>query len=355
MNVLPARKPRVSRSCVKVTAAANHFESTFTKPNLDHRIQPSTMTVLAQILLRTSNPDLEDIAKRLFFSASALNEPIATLQIVSEAVQNGTVAKPELINPLQRLSTLAKTDNNASAMILLAQILESQGKIDKAVTYYEQITNDKGKADRSAAEVEGTVAQAWLALGRIRSSNEDLQGAEAALKKAALEYDDPTAYFYLARFCDPKSNEYLLYNLKAASSGVREAAHNLGDFYLQQSKRDQQTSSVLKTKSEDTTSEPSETTSLQPVRSSEISQDLLPQKSQGLDLQEKRTLAREWFNIAAYAGFAPSQVNLALLLRADGSFDEGMTWLKHAERHPDFVVEVDRLKESWWKKDLDLT
>jgi hypothetical protein len=45
------------------------------------------MTVLARILLRTSNTDLTDIAERLFFSASALNEPMATLQIVSGSVQ----------------------------------------------------------------------------------------------------------------------------------------------------------------------------------------------------------------------------------------------------------------------------
>ena len=315
------------------------------------------MTTLAQILLR-SNTNLEDIAKRLFFSASALNEPAATLQIVSEAFQNGTVAKPELAKPLQHLSMLAKTDNNASAMFLLAQILESQGKVDKALSYYEQITNDKGKTYRAAAEVDGTVAQAWLALGRIKTSNGDLTGAKAALKKAALEYDDPTAYFYLARFCDPMSDDYQLYNLKAASSGVKEAAHNLGDFYLQQSQRNRQPSSVLRIKSEDpkvANPESSIPKSSQPNPSSEVAHGSLQKPLQETDLQEKRILAREWFNIAAYAGFAPSQVNLALLLRADGSFDDGLTWLKRAEKHPDFGTEVDRLKESWWKKDMNLT
>jgi len=319
------------------------------------------MTVLARILLRTSNTDLTDIAERLFFSASALNEPMATLQIVSEAFKNGTLAKPALANPLQRLSTLARADSNAPATILLAQILESQGKVDKALTYYEQITNNEGKTYKATTEVEDTVAQAWLALGRIRTSNKDWTGAEAALKKAALEYDEPTAYFYLARFCDPKSDEYLLYNLKAASSGVREAAHNLGDFYLRQSKRDRETRNVLKTnktKSEDgkdATSQPAERQDLQPNLSSDLSQGSPVKAPQRADSQEKRALAREWFNVAAYAGFAPSQVNLALLLRADGSFDEGLTWLEHAEKHPDFGAEVDRLKESWWKKDVDLT
>jgi len=307
------------------------------------------MTLLAHILLRTSKPNLEDIAKRLLFSASALHEPIATLQIVSKAFQDGALAKPELANPLQRLTTLAKIDKNASAMILLAQILESQGKIDKALAYYEQIANDEGKTYGATAEVQGTVAQAWLALGRIRTSNEDSTGAEAAWKKAALEYDEPTAYFYLARFRDPKSDDYLLYNLKAASSGVREAAHNLGDFYLRQSKQ------TKFEDSKDVTSGLSGSKDQQPNPSSDLSHISPAKLPQGAHSQEKRKLAREWFNVAAYAGFAPSQVNLALLLRADGCFDEGLTWLKRAEKHPDFGAEVDRLKESWWRKDVDLT
>ena len=334
-------------------SAFTHFDFTPTKSILDYQIDPLTMTLLALTLLRTSDTNLIDIAKHLLFSASALNDPTATLRIVSEAFQNGSLTKPDIASPLQHLSTLAKADQNASAKLLLAQILESQGKVEKALAYYEQITTTVDKS----AEVEGTLAQAWLALGRIKTSNKDLPGAEAAFRKAALECDDPTAYFYLARFCDPKSDEYLLYNLKAASSGVKEAAHNLGDFYLQQSKPNRSTNGVLKPEFEngkDATSEPSETEHLQLDPSSEHSRGSIPKVILAA-LQEKRSLAREWFNVAAFAGFAPSQVNLALLLRADGSFDEGMTWLKHAEKHPDFVAEVDRLKESWWKQDVDLS
>lgn len=346
-----------SRSYVKVTSAITRFTSAYTKPNLDRQVEPLTMTLLAQILDRTSNTYLKDISKSLFFSASALGEPIATLKVVSEAYQNGKLATPELAKPLQRLTTLAKVNSNPPAMLLLAQILESQGKVDKALTYYEQITNNDGK-DRAAAEADGTIARAWLALGRIKASNEDFTGAEAALKKAALEYDEPTAYFYLARFCDTKSDDYLLYNLKAASSGVREAAHNLGDFYLRQSKGDRQTSNAVNTKFENgkvaaSASFESETLQLNPP--SDLSQVLPARTPQRGKSQEKRALAREWFNVAAYAGFAPSQVNLALLLRADGSFDEGMKWLKQAEKHADFGAEVNRLRESWWKKDVNLT
>jgi len=323
-----------------------------------HTIGPLTLTLLARILIRSSSKYHRGVARRLLFSASALNEPTATLQLVSEGLGKSDLANPQLEEPLRRLSTLGKTNKNPSAMILLGQILERQGKADKALDFYEEVVNTKNDRYGGAEDEDSNIAQAWLALGRIKAQGRDLAGAKAALKKAALEFDDPTAYFYMARFRDPKSDDYLLYNLKAASSGISEAAHNLGIFYLQRSKSDQQTSSSIDTRLDDgrdATLGAPQTTSAQTLSSTDSAKGLLRNTSNGMSLHETRTMAYEWFAVAAEGGFAPSQVNLALLLRGDGLYDDGMAWLKHAEGHPNLGAEVERLKGKWWNKKVNLS
>lgn len=66
-------------------------------------------------------------------------------------------------------------------------------------------------------------------------------------------------------------------------------------------------------------------------------------------------MAYDWFAVGAEAGFAPSQINLALLLRTDGLPDKGMLWLKQAEGHTDFGPAVERLKEKWWDSHANLS
>ena len=241
--------------------------------------------------------------------------------------------------------------------MFLAQILERQGKTEKALHYFEEVAHQESSTYTEGDDVEGAVAKAWLALGRLRINAPDIAPAEAALKKAALVHDDPVAYFYLARLRHPKSSDYLLYNLKAASSGVTEAAHNLGILYLQQSKPNQQTHSFLQTKftdGRDATEEPLQSQQSHPASSFDV-EGGSPKNLERLSPGEKRALALEWFSVAAWAGFAPSMVNLALLLRADGSYEQGFAWLKQVEEHPDFGAEAQRLREQWWEKDVDLT
>ncbi len=270
------------------------------------------------------------------------------MKIVSEGLRLSTLADPKLEKPLQHLSTLAKVDKNTSAMILLARVLEGQGKVEKALQYYEEVAKTGRTTYKGLEDVDGNVAEAWFSLGRLRAQRQDTAGAEIAYKKAALEHDDPKAFFYLARLCNPSSDDYFLYNSKAASSGIPEAAHNLGIFYLQQSNLDRPATSFLETRFDDgRNASPVQADAQQPRQEPSIDSAKRP--------TEKRAMALEWFAVAAHAGFVPSQVNLALLLRAQGSFKEGMAWLTTAGGHPDFGAEVERLKASWWTEDVNLS
>jgi TPR repeat protein len=89
----------------------------------------------------------------------------------------------------------------------------------------------------------------------------------------------------------PQSENHKAYLLKAAASGVIEAAHNLGVYY-------------------------------QHYRSPP-------------DLK----LSQEWYVLAADGGFPLSQVNLAVILKDDGKAAEAVKWLEKAQNQPGSVGE----------------
>lgn len=108
--------------------------------------------------------------------------------------------------------------------------------------------------------------------------------------------DNPHAYYYLA-MNSPPSPMHETYLLRAAASGVIEAAHNLGVYY--------------------------QSTSPNP------------------------TLAKEWYTLAATEGFAPSQVNLATMLRNEGKLATACEWLTQAQVEKGEVgVDARRLKRE---------
>lgn len=87
------------------------------------------------------------------------------------------------------------------------------------------------------------------------------------------------------------------YLLKAAASGVIEAAHNLGVYY--------------------------QTTS------------------------PNSMFAQEWYTLAATEGFAPSQVNLATMLKAQGKLVTACEWLVKAQVEQGEVgVDARRLRKE---------
>lgn len=94
----------------------------------------------------------------------------------------------------------------------------------------------------------------------------------------------------------PSPLTYETHLLKAAASGVIEAAHNLGVHYQSNSPPD-------------------------------------------------LIFAQEWYTLAATEGFAPSQVNLATILRGEGKYAPACEWLAKAQREQGKLgIDAGRLK-----------
>lgn len=199
-------------------------------------------------------------------------------------------------------------------MCLQGLIYEGEGKESRALEMFERslIT-----LDDPASEIEDTdftYGDAWRGIYRMKFKS-DQEGAKAAIEKAALEHDDPEAYYLLAKHFVPKnSQKYELYMLKAAASGEAEAADALGLFYFKQSQG-------------------GGTNEGKP-----LSPDIA---------SKKRILAREWFNVGAEHNNPSSQVHLAILLRETGKSDLGLDWLRKASLSREWAQAVAWLMREW--------
>ncbi|PMD49573.1 HCP-like protein [Hyaloscypha bicolor E] len=266
----------------------------------EHDILPSTMALLAGILKRCHSGGQKALAKSVMLAASRLGEKAATFDIISEALRVGTLY--EYRAPLERLGTLAKKDNDPQAMTLLGKVLMAERRENEALDWFRRATREPtGGLDFDGA------GEALVSEGRILSQRNDRNGAKAAFEKAALELDDPSAYFYLAQLQEHRSSNQQVYLLKAASSGVVEAWHNLGALELEK----------LNTQERKPTS------------------------------LDDYGMAREWFQVAAAEGFGLSMINMAIICKAVGQMDEALKWLEKAGGAEGVRSEAIALKRQW--------
>jgi len=267
---------------------------------LDHNISPSTLALLAGILKRCKRAGQQALAKSAMLAASRLGEKAATFDIVSEALRVGTLH--EYRAPLERLGILAKKDNDPQAMTLLGKALMAEKREKEALDWFRRAT----RPPTGGLEFNGA-GEALVSEGRILSQRNDRDGAKAAFEKAALELDEPAAYFYLAQLQEPGSSNQQVYLLKAASSGVVEAWHNLGALELEKLKVREKTPTSL----------------------------------------DDFGMAREWFQVAATEGFGLSMLNMATIYRAIGQMDEALRWLEKAEGADGTAMEAAALRRQW--------
>lgn len=264
------------------------------------RIDPATVATLAGILRRSETKPQQILAKRVMLTASALGEKSATLDLIASALNTGTLH--EYTEPLQRLSILAKKHNDPQAWTLLGRVYNARKNSREALECFRKATRPPtGHLDFYGA------ADALVYEGQILLAQDDRAEAKTAFEKAALQLDDPAAYFYLSKLQEPSSSQEHVYLLKAASSGIKEAWHNLGALELAKRKDN----SAKPTKLEDF------------------------------------GMAFEWFQVAAADGFGPSMLNLALMCKSIGMFEDGLKWLDKAEETPDVAHEARRIRSQF--------
>ncbi|KAI9773547.1 MAG: hypothetical protein M1840_006820 [Geoglossum simile] len=272
------------------------------KLSKQHDMSPREITSLANAIGPLA-PNLQNsIIIPLLLAASSLSDPQATITLISRALrapQGNALTHPSMELPLRHLSALSKGGNPA-AMVLLGRIFESEGKETQALFHFQKASDAEWDKDHG---FESGVAGAWMSLGRLKLKSGDPTGGKAALKKGA-DLNDPYAAFYYALTQPPEQKEYHTYIMKAAISGVVEAQHNLGVFYLKQQSSTNKSTTF-------------------------------------------RRMAKEWFILAATGKFGPSQLNLALMLKAEGKGSEGLEWVDRAQRNQLFADEAARIKERW--------
>lgn len=247
-------------------------------------------------------------------SASELGDEIATFELIKSFLRTRALDPKSHAGLLQNLGVLAKQEKNREAMVLLGQVLLSQQKESQALEWLRKATDHS--ADISAAEALSfeSAGQALVDQGRILLGRKDREGARAAFRKASLELDEPSAYFYLSRLEEPASQNQYVYLLKAASSGIPEACHNLGALEL-----------------------------------SKINSRLPNSSVQTL---ADYGMAREWFQVAADDGFGLSMLNMALICKAVGKPDDGLKWIEKAETVPEVAEQARNMRNQWSSEEV---
>ncbi|ODQ56153.1 HCP-like protein [Saitoella complicata NRRL Y-17804] len=247
---------------------------------------PSTLSILGKILLRAKSavdtPETASERKKLgYLLLRSANTPEATIFISRSILRSPTATKEETEEAIATLSKLAQ-QKHPDAAVILGGVLQSHGDLTKASALY--------KIGAEAGNAEG-----WLGLGRIQRANGNHDDALSAFRKAA-DMNHPYGHFMLA-IADPSAPESMTHLEAAATKGIPEAAHNLGERHR---------------------------------------------------LQGNRALAQEWYEVAARAGFQISMVNLAMMLKDNGEGKKASVWLAAAKRSGGQVAEdAQRYLEKW--------
>ncbi|KAI9734558.1 MAG: hypothetical protein M1834_002159 [Cirrosporium novae-zelandiae] len=270
----------------------------------EYGVSPSTLYRLALVI--NSSSAHQTGGYPLIYCASALGHCGATIHIIINALSGGKLQSPRIASARRHLADLVKAKYRP-AMVLQGKVLESQGQLSKAIDLYfeaQKITVDpSASVDENVGQL-GKYLSPGLALADAlaKRSNSGDKGIKAALEKAALEEDEPMAYYLLSNLLqDRRSDTYRDYNLKAAQTGISMAANNLGCYYM----------SVSSAHSDNT------------------------------------LLARDWFEVAAQAGIGKGQLMLAVILHGEGLITSGRAWLEKAEGDPTVTSIARDLKKMW--------
>ncbi|MCJ1404856.1 hypothetical protein MMC11_008082 [Xylographa trunciseda] len=314
LPLVPTRATDALEAFATLTKYNRPSKSAVQKWGEEHLIRPMTMTILARILLSAGEREHFPLVRELLLSASALDDEAATITLVHQAVETGKTQHPDIVAPRAHLVRLAAAGSPA-AMVLQAELLAAQGQTQKALAMCEEAVQKNADAYTGAEAIGETKRKAWSTLAQLRKHLGEADGARVALEKGALEHDDPWAYYHLAHtYRSPADPEYLHFMLKAAASGVPDAANKLGRFYLG-------------------LAAPSTPTPAPKDGAARTGRGAAPYVTPSSD-REKQLLALEWFSVSAAhpqsRSADDSQVFLALLLRGQGAREEGRAVLQRA-------------------------
>lgn len=297
--------------------------------------------MLANILIDAEDQKYYQTAQNLRLAASSLEVDSATLQLVGRAIRSKTTDHASLKETWKYFRVMVQ-EGQPAALYYQGLLYAARGMDNHALQLYENSIQRDWHAYRDMSRVEDVKIQGgdiWTRISALRAKYRNQKSAKEAMIKAAIDYDDPNACFYLAHnFLGPLQENYEFYLSKAAASGHGRAAHELGMFYYRQSQalipltpRRRPVGTIFNAKLE--------------------SAEKLPSSV----VKDKQRLAQEWFAISAEAKILSSMIHLAVLVRGVGYAGLGMTWLRQAQAL-DKVGEWSKTLEvliAQWKTDID--
>lgn len=266
---------------------------------------PETLTLLGQLLNRCSHNAQRFVGKQMMLTASVAGHADATLALLVPAHRSGSLSKAEYQAPLKHLRVLAKSRENVQAMVLLGRIVQDEGREQEALDLFEAAAKSTAVRD-GAVPVPIGAAEALVYAGEVQLKRGQKGPAEEMFRKAALDLDNPLGYYHLAKLQEEGTTNKEVYLLKAASSGVSDAAFEIG--IIQWGKWDV-------------------------VRKG----------------GEEMRKAKEWFHLGAVGGHGLSMIALARILDLEGDVSGGQKWEDAVERLPDVLTlraKVEELKLS---------
>ena len=253
--------------------------------NSEQGISIDAAYTLARLLVRSPGQLDKYQGRQILLQASQLGSAKATLHIVKTAVVSNQLDKDEVQPALNQLKKLLDQEPPiVPALVAGAKVCEAEGDLETAEHFYKSAIGHVPAPEKSRAarlseglksrysperaerseerkitveenDIELDVVAAHVGLARILLQHGS-QHDEAVkhLEIAALEYDDPAAYFELARHYenvardehvqqrmqdDPLDHDWMRfvpykwfeYTMKATVSGHAEASYKIGLFY----------------------------------------------------------------------------------------------------------------------------
>ena len=302
---------------------------------VDCDILPRGLVSLADSILKTQNPNYHSTVQIIWQIASRLGHSLATLCLMTQAYRKRELQAKYLADDRKRIQMLAERGNPAALFLHGVVWEEMHGDARRALSLYERSTGANWGNWPDAQKVDLYGGDIWSRISAAKAKLGDRGGAQEALRVSAEDYNDPTAYFHLAKsFIGPYGTKYELFMLKAASSGNTGAAHLLGVYYYEQAR-----GNVL------------------PHVNSQG--DRRPQpgyKPSSSTVSTARELAQQWFAVGAEAGTISSMIHNAVLVRGRYFATHGEGWLdraRAADVNQEWARTIEKLATQRIYPDLD--
>ena len=280
--------------------------------------------------------EFKSTARDLLLASARLGDREAILLVIKSAIRSNDLKNIKVSSIYQLHFRPMLQAKHPAALFLEGQKAEKEGHPRQALCIFEEAI---AASDAHPFEIMADISPADIgkAVGRLRASNGDHEGAQAALSTAALHYDDLDAHFQLAKnYINPYSQDYKNFMLKAAASGNVEAAYELGVLLLKHFHGGM-----------------SQTEKARFVHGSGVDK---------LNNEENRNEAQEWFSVAAESGHVGSQLYLAITLHGSGNYEDGSRWLNvakdpqrlHSESSQEWAPAVSYISDQWDDAKSDL-